>query len=76
MAAAVVFVDEVLVLISRLWAGHKHLLPPQILLGVCVPGWWPGLTVWPTSFNLHWALVLWFAAELGGVEGWKHRVAL
>lgn len=43
---------------------------------VCVSQRWPGLTVWPTSFNLHWALVLWFGAELGGVEGWKHRVAL
>ena len=36
-AAAAVFVDEVVVLVSRLWAGRQHLLPPQIPLSVCVP---------------------------------------
>ena len=66
MAAAAIFVNQVLVLISGWWAGHKH-LPPTPDSPRCVSQGWPGLTLWPMGFHLPWAPVPSFGAE--SVEG-------
>lgn len=64
-----VSVDEILILISRLWAGPRMLLPPHSAepCSVCMLQGCPGLTVTFTGLRC-------FGVERGGVVGWKHSL--